>query len=123
MYWEICFGISISVFLLTLIGAFVLKRAAYRRNRIFTVNKLLLAGTFLAAFVLLFPIYHARYAGFSEFVEYFKSTLMSAFHALRLFAFDGGYVETFETGFISTLPSNTQLVYSILPSQIPSVSS
>ena len=113
MHWELWLGISIAVFLFMLISSVVSTRPAYRKNRIFTVNKLLPVGTFLSALILLFPIYLGRYFGDVGVVEYLKSTLMSAIHALRLFAFDGGYADVFESGIITSLPEKTQLVYGL----------
>jgi len=112
MYWWTFLVISFLIFLSTLALAFILSKLAYKKSRFFTPNRALIIGTFLASTVLLCPIYTVKLFQFAGFFEYLKSIMLSALHALRLFAFDGGYAECFESDIVRTLTAPLNTLYS-----------
>ena len=113
MHFEIWLGVSFGIFCCMLIGAFVLSKLAYKRGRILTHNKLLTAGTFLTAVVLLLPIYLEQLFEVKGFLEYAKCIMLSVLHAVRLFAFDGGYANSFESDVVRALAEPLSTLYSV----------
>lgn len=111
MYWYIWWAISVGIFLATTIDAFVLSKIRYRRKRILTPNKMLIFGTFMSASFLLCPIYMEKFSDSLGWVEWIKSILLSMQHAVRLFAFEGGYMEFFDADTVNGLPENVGMLY------------
>ncbi|MBQ8439539.1 MAG: hypothetical protein IJX19_02645 [Clostridia bacterium] len=111
MHWYIWWGISAIIFLVTLMDAFVISKLRYKRKRILTPNKMLILGTFLSAAVLFCPLYLEIFSDPLWWVEWGKSILLSLQHAIRLFAFEGGFLEFFETETIYNLPKSVQMLY------------
>ena len=113
MHFEVWLGVSFGIFCCMLIGAFILSKLAYKRGRILTPNKVLTVGTFLSSSVLLLPLYLEQLFANKGFLEYAKSTMLSSLHALRLFAFDGGYADTFEADVVRNLAEPIATLYSL----------
>ena len=113
MHFEIWLGVSFGIFCSMLILAFVFGKLAYKRGRILTPNKILSVGTFFSAVVLLLPIYLEQLFDVKGFLEYAKSIMLSALHAMRLFAFDGGYANSFESDVIRNLTEPLSTLYSV----------
>lgn len=111
MYWYIWWGISATVFLVAILDAFVLSKLKYKRKRILTPNKMLILGTFVSATILLCPIYLEKFSDSIGWVEWGKSVLLSMQHAIRLFAFEGDFMEFFDTDTITSLTPLVQMLY------------
>lgn len=111
MHWYIWWSVSAMIFLVTLADAFVIGKLRYKRKRILTPNKTLILGTFLSATVLFCPLYLEIFSDPLWWVEWGKSVLLSLQHAIRLFAFEGGFLEFFETEAIYSLPRSVQMLY------------
>ncbi len=111
MYWYVWWGASAFVFLAALVDAFVLSKLRYKRKRILTSNKVLILGTSLSAMLLLFPICLEKFSDSVWWVEWGKSILISMQHAIRLFAFGGGFMDFFETEAVFNLPPIVQMLY------------
>lgn len=111
MYWYIWWGISVVIFLATLIDAFVLSKLKYKRKRLLTPNKMLIMGTFLSATILLCPIYLEKFSDSISWVEWGKSLLLSMQHAIRLFTFEGDFMEFFSVETIQNLTPRVQMLY------------
>lgn len=111
MYWYIWWGISATIFLVAILDAFVLSKLKYKRKRILTPNKMLILGTFVSATILLCPIYLEKFSDSIGWVEWGKSVLLSMQHAIRLFAFEGDFMEFFDTDTITSLTPLVQMLY------------
>lgn len=111
MYWYIWWGISVFIFLAAIIDAFVLSKIKYNRKRILTPNKLLIAGTFFSAAFLLCPIYAEKFSDSLGWVEWGKSILLSMQHSVRLFAFEGDFMEFFDPDTVTFLDSDAIMLF------------
>lgn len=110
MYWYIWWGASAFLLLSALIDAFVISKLRYKRKRILTPNKMLILGTFASSTILLCPIYLEIFSDSIWWVEWGKSILISMQHAIRLFAFDGDYLDVVQG--VQSLPQNVPMLYS-----------
>ena len=95
-YWEIWWGIAALIWILTILHSFVISKLRYKRKRILTPNKLCIAGTFLSATFLFCPVYVEVFKGYETLAKWAKSILISIQHSIRLFAFDGDYMDFVE---------------------------
>ncbi len=111
MYWYVWWIVSAAILAFTLIDAFVLSKLRYKRKRVLTPNKMLILGTFVSAMILFCPIYLEKFSDSVFWVEWIKAILLSMQHAIRLFAFEGNYVEFFGGGEIHALPRVLQMLY------------
>ena len=103
--------ISVLFFVAALMNAFVLCKLSYRRNRILTPNKMLILGTFLSATTLFCPIYLEKFSDSVGWVEWGKSLLLSMQHAIRLFAFEGDFMDFFDQETITNMTPKMQMIY------------
>ena len=111
MYWYILWGISAVIILTTLMHALILSKLRYKRNRFLTPNKVLIIGTFFSATVLFFPVYFGKLSDSIGWVRCGKSILLSMQHAIRLFAFEGDFMEFFDADTITSLTPLVQMLY------------
>ena len=86
--------------------AIVIHRSPYRSGRVFTPGKLLVGGTFVASVLIFMPYYLAVSFESAGILEYFKASVMAIPHAVRLYAFDGGYAQIFESETVRGLSSS-----------------
>lgn len=112
MYWFIWLLAALLIFLATLTLAFVLGRMTYKRTRHLTQNRILMGGTFLAAAVLLFPVYLEVSFEEKGLLEYAKTLIHSAFHAIRMFALETEYAEFFDSAVIYAMKEPLRQIYS-----------
>ena len=112
MYWYICLIASAAIFSLAVLDALILSKLKYKRKRIMTPSKVLIAGTFLSSVSLLIPIYLEKFPDTIRWLDVAKAVLISIQHAIRLFAFDGGYTDV--AAGVSHLPGNLSMFYSAL---------
>ncbi len=96
MSWYLWFGFALALLIVAIVGALADGRLAYKRKRILTPHRILILGTFLSATLLFCPLYLALFTDSVGCVRAIKSLLVSVQHAIRLFAFDGGYWEFFQ---------------------------
>lgn len=106
LWWISCSILAVSV-ILSVTSAFV----RYKSSRLLSPDKLLLAGVFLSAVILLTPVYLNALEG-TQAIKLLRSLLISVQHSIRLFMIDGGYME-----FVSNLegmPGDAVTMYSVL---------
>ena len=111
MYWYMWWGISAIIFIIAILDAILLSKLRYKRKRILTPNKILILGTFLSTTILLCPIYLKSFSDSVGWVEWGKSILLSMQHAVRLFAFEGNFMEFFNADTIAGLTPMVQMLY------------
>ena len=111
MYWYMWWGISAIIFIIAILDAILLSKLRYKRKRILTPNKMLILGTFLSTTILLCPIYLKSFSDSVGWVEWGKSILLSMQHAVRLFAFEGNFMEFFNADTIAGLTPMVQMLY------------
>ena len=109
MYWYIWWGISAVIMLITLFDAFVVSKLRYKRKRILTPNRMMILGTFVSAVVFLCPIYLEKLSDSVTAIQFLKAILISIQHSIRLFAFDGGYMDIVES--VAHLDATVQTLY------------
>lgn len=120
-YWEIWWGITALIWILTILHSFVISKLRYKRKRILTPNKLCIAGTFLSATVLFCPVYVEVFKDYETLAKWAKSILISIQHSIRLFAFDGDYmdfvenVENIDFGLAPFYTVSGALLYAVAP--------
>lgn len=112
MRFEIWLIVSVVCYVATLIGAFILSRLPYKTARIITPNKVLVTGTFISAVILLLPFYLEKLFAEKGFLEYIKAIIISAIHSMKLFAFEPGYANCFESEIIRNLDPTLSTLYS-----------
>lgn len=112
MYWFLWLLAALLIFLATLTLAFVLGRMTYKRTRHLTQNRILMVGTFLTATVLLFPVYLEVSFAEKGILEYAKTLVHSAFHAIRIFALEGDYAQYFDSEVVYAMKEPLQQIYS-----------
>ena len=96
MNWYAWLAASVAVILLSIgFEIFTLLRR-YKRNRLLITSNLLFVGTFISALLLFLPIYLDLFAGDDAWISGVKAAEVSVQHSLRIFALDGGYMETME---------------------------
>ena len=87
--WWISLAVLIATAVIGLLSALL----PYRRKRVITLPRALMAGIFLSGTVLFFALYY--YDGTPGSVTYeklWRSILTALQHAMRLFVLDGGYM-------------------------------
>lgn len=93
---------SLFVFIATIALAFISLKIRYRKNNIITnllvpIN-ILMAGTFIAAAVLFYPVYLFELKPENADPDWLRAMLAAIQHSFRLFVFDGEYM-----GFVEML--------------------
>jgi len=112
MHWVVLLCISLAVLIGAVSLAIALCILPYKRERRLTPNKVLVAGVGVSSTVLLFPFYLESTFDTVGFIECVKALIPSAFHAIRLFAFDGGYADCFESEIVRSLSAPVGTLYS-----------
>ena len=93
MYWHGWWIASVIILGIAVIGAIAIPFFRYRKNRIITPNRVLILGTWSAATIMFFPLYVRKLEGAVGGADHIKAGVVSILHSLRLFAFDGGYMD------------------------------
>ena len=112
MRFEIWLTVSFICYVAMLIGTFVISRLPYRKARLITPNRVLVAGTFISAVILLLPFYLEKLFEDKGLLEYVKAIIISAIHSMKLFAFEPGYANCFESEIIRGLEPTLRTLYS-----------
>jgi len=112
MYWHNWWIASLIILGLAVIGAMAIPFFRYKKNRIITPNRVLILGTWSAATVMLFPLYFRKLERTIGGVDYIKAGVVSSLHALRLFAFDSGYLDI--NDMVKGLETEIQTLYTML---------
>ena len=112
MRFEIWLTVSFICYVAMLIGTFVISRLPYRKARLITPNRVLVTGTFISAVILLLPFYLEKLFEDKGLLEYVKAIIISAIHSIKLFAFDTGYANCFESDIIRNLEPTLRTLYS-----------
>ncbi len=112
MGWYIWWGIAFAILLATVVDAFVVSKLRYKRKRLLTPNRTLILGTFVSAAVLFCPLYLEVFTDSVGIVEWGKSILIAIQHSIRLFAFDGDYMDIVDS--VADLAPTVQMLYTAL---------
>ena len=87
MFGTGAFILSISVMIIAIIWAVILKRMSYKRGRILNPFNILFAGVTLASLIIFLPIYGQTFAAQSYGVG--ETFLLAIHNTIRLFVVDG----------------------------------
>lgn len=110
-WWYWWFALSIGAACSTLFAVFW--RIRQKTRRILSPIKIGVIGTFVSATLLLIPIYLVLFSD-AAIANWWRAILSACQHAIRLFAFDGGYMELLDE-VIPRLPSSTlQMWYTVI---------
>ena len=112
MNWYIWWGVAFAILLITFSDAFVISKLRYKRKRTLTPNKALIFGVFVSGAVLFCPLYLEEFTDSIGFVDWGKSIMISIQHSIRLFAFDGDYMDIIER--VAGLNPMLQMMYTAL---------
>ncbi len=112
MYWHIWWIVALVLFGITVVEALAVLFLRYKRKRILTPNRALILGTFVSASILFFPLYIKELADSVSVAAYIKAALVSVQHAIRLFAFDGDYMDIVDM--VNGLDADVQMFYTFL---------
>ena len=93
MNLYVWWGVAFVIFSFTAVDAFIISKLKYKRKRVLTPNKALILGTFSSATILFCPLYLEEFTDSVGFVEWGKTIMISIQHSIRLFAFDGDYMD------------------------------
>ncbi len=111
MNWYIWLTASVATIAVSIgFEIFALLRS-YKRNRLLITSNLLFVGTFISALLLFLPIYSDLFASNDAWVTCVKAAEVSIQHALRIFALDGGYMETIEKISETSMPEAAEVWY------------
>ena len=97
---------------LAVIDAMAVLFFRYKRKRILTPNRALILGTWASASVMFYPLYLRELEGAVGVAEYIKAGLVSIQHSIRLFAFDGDYMDIVDMA--NELEPEIQTLYTLL---------
>lgn len=111
MYWHSFWFIAVAILGLAVIDAIAVLLFRYKRKRILTPNRALIVGTWGSASVLFYPLYLRELEGAVSVAEYLKAGLVSIQHSIRLFAFDGDYMDIVEM--VEGLEPEIQTLYTL----------
>ena len=89
MFGTGAFILSISVMIIAIIWAVILKRMSYKRGRILNPFNILFAGVTLASLIIFLPIYGQTFAAQSYGVG--ETFLLAIHNTIRLFVVDGEF--------------------------------
>lgn len=112
MYWNVCWWVSLITWGAAFVFAFALLFLRYNVKGFLTPNRVLIFGTWAASGIFLYPMYFADIGGSEGFERRFKAVLASAQHAIRLFGFDGGYLDVVRK--VEDLDPDIQTRYTVL---------
>lgn len=112
MYWYSFLSISVAILGIALIDAIAVLFFRYKRNRILTPNRSLILGTWASASIMFYPLYLRELEGTVGVVEYIRAGLVSIQHSIRIFAFDGDYMNIVEMS--EGLEPDVQIFYTLL---------
>ncbi len=112
MYWYVFWSVAVAILGLSAIDAIAVLFFRYKRKRILTPNRALILGVWASASVLLYPLYLREFEGAVSVAEYIKAGLVSIQHSIRLFAFDGDYMDIVDMA--AGLESEIQTLYTLL---------
>lgn len=114
--WFRWFVLAAALFVLTLVLALIRNCMRYRRRRLLTPNKILIAGTMFSAAVMFMPMYLERTAGPNLILQCIKVFFLSLHHAVRLFTIEGDFMEffNFETNGITSMTPLIQTHFTCL---------
>lgn len=112
MNWYVWWGISLLIIGIALICAIVVKNLRYRKKRLMTPNRILIFGTFLSTFALLCPLYAVSFPESLGWLDWVKAMILSSQHAIRFFAFDGGFWDLADSA--ADMPDTAQVLYTAL---------
>lgn len=112
MYWYSFWSIAVAILGLAVIDAIAVLFFRYKRKRILTPNRALILGTWASASVMFYPLYLRELEGVVSVAEYIKAGLVSIQHSIRLFAFDGDYMDIVDMA--NGLEPEIQTLYTLL---------
>lgn len=112
MYWYSFWSIAVALLGLAVIDAIAVLFFRYKRKRILTPNRALILGTWASASVMFYPLYLRELEGVVSLAEYIKAGLVSIQHSIRLFAFDGDYMDIVDMA--NGLEPEIQTLYTLL---------
>lgn len=112
MYWWIWSLAAIAFLGVLVVDAFAVLCFRYRRKRIITPNRAFIVGVCGSAIIMLYPLYLRDLGDIESISKYVKAALISVQHALRLFAFDGDYLEIVRM--VEGLDAKIQTIYTLL---------
>ncbi len=112
MYWYIFWSVAVTILGLAAIDAIAVLFFRYKRKRILTSNRALILGVWASASVMLYPLYLREFEGAVSVAEYIKAGLVSIQHSIRLFAFDGDYMDIVDMA--TGLEPEIQTLYTLL---------
>lgn len=112
MYWYSFWSLAVAILGLAVIDAIAVLFFRYKRKRILTSNRALILGTWASASVMFYPLYLKELEGTVGVAEYIKAGLVSIQHSIRLFAFDGDYMDIVDMA--EGLEPEIQTLYTLL---------
>ena len=112
MYWYSFWSIAVALLGLAVIDAIAVLFFRYKRKRILTPNRALILGTWASASVMFYPLYLRELEGTVGVAEYIRAGLVSIQHSIRLFAFDGDYMDIVDMA--EGLEPEIQTLYTLL---------
>lgn len=112
MYWYSFWSIAVAILGLAVIDAIAVLFFRYKRKRILTPNRALILGTWASASVMFYPLYLRELEGTVGVAEYIRAGLVSIQHSIRLFAFDGDYMDIVDMA--EGLEPEIQTLYTLL---------
>lgn len=104
--------VSFIIFCATIVLAVVLSRLPYKRDRFLTPRKVLFAGAFLCAVIVVFPVQITMLFEEHGIIEYLKTLMLTLTHSVSIFAFGGGYTDIFESEVVRNLDKPLTTLYS-----------
>lgn len=93
--FHLFFFLSLSTLLATVIISFI-RKFGYKSHRLLTPYRILFGGTYVSAFLLFLPICLKQFSRLTPFSQRFGAILISAHHAIRLFAIDNDFAVILE---------------------------
>jgi len=112
MYWHSWWIVAVGILGLAVIDAIAVFFFRYKRKRILTPNRALILGTWASASVMFYPLYLRELEGTVSVAEYIKAGLVSIQHSIRIFAFDGDYMDIVDM--VDGLEPEIQTFYTLL---------
>ena len=112
MYWYSFWSIAVALLGFAVIDAIAVLFFRYKRKRILTPNRALILGTWASASVMFYPLYLRELEGTVGVAEYIRAGLVSIQHSIRLFAFDGDYMDIVDMA--EGLEPEIQTLYTLL---------
>jgi hypothetical protein len=111
MYWHGWWIGAVAVFGIAVADAIATLFFRYKRKRIITPNRALIFGTWGSGIVMFYPLYLRELEGWGSVADYIKAGVVSIQHAIRLFAFDGEYMDIVDM--VNGLEPEIQTMYTL----------